>query len=194
MCVKVLMNNVTLLTRWTRFSVRSTGHLLKKDLSSSSFQFQIPHTASRHSYQRIFWPCRRNRGVSISASVKPICRFNDTENAPGEHDDAPPPLSLVSLFLSSTLQFVFHFSTFPSTSLSFSSSSSLSFSLSVDISSQQGFPSPSFSSSPVSSSSLEDSRDCSFFHFIRLFWNHILICLSLRHTAWAISIRRFRVR
>lgn len=34
----------------------------------------------------------------------------------------------------------------------------------------------------------------SFFHFIRLFWNHILICLSVRHNAWAISIRLLRVR
>lgn len=29
----------------------------------------------------------------------------------------------------------------------------------------------------------------SFFHFMRLFWNHILICRSVRQSAWAISIR-----
>ena len=34
----------------------------------------------------------------------------------------------------------------------------------------------------------------SFFHFIRRFWNQIFICLSVRHKAWAISIRRLRVR
>ena len=35
---------------------------------------------------------------------------------------------------------------------------------------------------------------CSFFHFIRRFWNQILICRSVRHSACAISIRRRRVR
>lgn len=34
----------------------------------------------------------------------------------------------------------------------------------------------------------------SFFHFILLFWNQILIWRSVRHSAWAISIRRLRVR
>lgn len=34
----------------------------------------------------------------------------------------------------------------------------------------------------------------SFFHFILRFWNHILICRSVRHSACAISIRRRRVR
>lgn len=34
----------------------------------------------------------------------------------------------------------------------------------------------------------------SFFHFMRLFWNQILICLSVRQSAWAISIRLLRVR
>lgn len=34
----------------------------------------------------------------------------------------------------------------------------------------------------------------SFFHFIRLFWNQILICLSERQRVWAISIRRRLVR
>lgn len=34
----------------------------------------------------------------------------------------------------------------------------------------------------------------SFFHFIRLFWNQILICLSERQSEWAISIRRRLVR
>lgn len=34
----------------------------------------------------------------------------------------------------------------------------------------------------------------SFFHFIRRFWNQILICRSVRHNAWAISMRRLRVR
>lgn len=34
----------------------------------------------------------------------------------------------------------------------------------------------------------------SFFHFIRRFWNHILIWRSVRHNAWAISMRRRRVR
>ena len=35
---------------------------------------------------------------------------------------------------------------------------------------------------------------CSFFHFIRRFWNQILICRSVRHSACAISILRLRVR
>lgn len=34
----------------------------------------------------------------------------------------------------------------------------------------------------------------SFFHFMRLFWNQILICLSVRHKAWAISMRRLLVK
>ena len=34
----------------------------------------------------------------------------------------------------------------------------------------------------------------SFFHFIRRFWNQILICRSVRQSAWAISIRLRRVR
>ena len=34
----------------------------------------------------------------------------------------------------------------------------------------------------------------SFFHFILLFWNQILICLSVRHSAWAISILRLLVK
>lgn len=34
----------------------------------------------------------------------------------------------------------------------------------------------------------------SFFHFIRRFWNQILICLSVRQRAWAISILLRRVR
>lgn len=34
----------------------------------------------------------------------------------------------------------------------------------------------------------------SFFHFIRRFWNQILICLSVKHNACAISIRLLRVR
>ena len=34
----------------------------------------------------------------------------------------------------------------------------------------------------------------SFFHFILLFWNQILICLSVRQRACAISILRRRVR
>lgn len=34
----------------------------------------------------------------------------------------------------------------------------------------------------------------SFFHFILLFWNQILICRSVRASAWAISIRRLLVR
>jgi hypothetical protein len=34
----------------------------------------------------------------------------------------------------------------------------------------------------------------SFFHFIRRFWNQIFICRSVRQRAWAISIRRRRVR
>lgn len=34
----------------------------------------------------------------------------------------------------------------------------------------------------------------SFFHFILLFWNQILIWRSVRHSAWAISIRLLRVR
>lgn len=34
----------------------------------------------------------------------------------------------------------------------------------------------------------------SFFHFIRRFWNHILICRSDRVSVWAISMRRRRVR
>lgn len=34
----------------------------------------------------------------------------------------------------------------------------------------------------------------SFFNFMRLFWNQILICLSVRQSAWAISILRRRVR
>merc|ERR1719234_2284866 len=34
----------------------------------------------------------------------------------------------------------------------------------------------------------------SFFHFIRRFWNHILICLSVKQSACAISILRLRVR
>ena len=33
---------------------------------------------------------------------------------------------------------------------------------------------------------------CSFFHFIRRFWNQILICRSVRQSAWAISILRRR--
>lgn len=35
---------------------------------------------------------------------------------------------------------------------------------------------------------------CSFFHFIRRFWNQILICLSERTKEWAISILLRRVR
>ena len=35
---------------------------------------------------------------------------------------------------------------------------------------------------------------CSFFHFILRFWNQILICLSLKQRAWAISILRLRVK
>ncbi len=35
---------------------------------------------------------------------------------------------------------------------------------------------------------------CSFFHFILLFWNQIFICRSVRFNAWAISMRRRRVR
>lgn len=34
----------------------------------------------------------------------------------------------------------------------------------------------------------------SFFHFILLFWNQILICLSERHKEWAISMRLRLVR
>lgn len=34
----------------------------------------------------------------------------------------------------------------------------------------------------------------SFFHFMRRFWNHILIWRSVRHSACAISIRLLRVR
>ena len=34
----------------------------------------------------------------------------------------------------------------------------------------------------------------SFFHFMRRFWNHILIWRSVRHNACAISIRLLRVR
>lgn len=34
----------------------------------------------------------------------------------------------------------------------------------------------------------------SFFNFIRRFWNQILICRSVRQSAWAISIRRLRVK
>ena len=34
----------------------------------------------------------------------------------------------------------------------------------------------------------------SFFHFMRRFWNQILICRSVRHRACAISMRRRRVR
>ena len=34
----------------------------------------------------------------------------------------------------------------------------------------------------------------SFFHFILLFWNHILICRSVRQSVWDISIRRRRVK
>lgn len=34
----------------------------------------------------------------------------------------------------------------------------------------------------------------SFFHFIRRFWNHILICRSDSTSVWAISILRRRVR
>ena len=34
----------------------------------------------------------------------------------------------------------------------------------------------------------------SFFHFIRRFWNQILICRSVRQRAWAISIRLLLVR
>lgn len=34
----------------------------------------------------------------------------------------------------------------------------------------------------------------SFFHFMRRFWNQILICLSERHNEWAISILLLRVR
>ena len=34
----------------------------------------------------------------------------------------------------------------------------------------------------------------SFFHFMRRFWNQILICRSVRQRAWAISIRLRRVR
>ena len=34
----------------------------------------------------------------------------------------------------------------------------------------------------------------SFFHFILRFWNQILICLSVKHSAWAISILRLRVK
>ena len=34
----------------------------------------------------------------------------------------------------------------------------------------------------------------SFFHFIRRFWNQILICRSVRQRAWAISIRLRLVR
>lgn len=34
----------------------------------------------------------------------------------------------------------------------------------------------------------------SFFHFILRFWNQILICLSVRPRAWAISIRRLLVK
>ena len=34
----------------------------------------------------------------------------------------------------------------------------------------------------------------SFFHFMRRFWNQILIWRSVRHSAWAISIRLLRVR
>ena len=34
----------------------------------------------------------------------------------------------------------------------------------------------------------------SFLYFILRFWNQILICLSDKHNAWAISIRRLRVR
>lgn len=34
----------------------------------------------------------------------------------------------------------------------------------------------------------------SFFNFIRRFWNQILICLSDKHSAWAISILLLRVR
>ena len=49
-----------------------------------------------------------------------------------------------------------------------------------------GLPSPS---SPASTLVL-----FSFFHFIRLFWNQILIWRSVRQRAWAISIRRLRVR
>lgn len=35
---------------------------------------------------------------------------------------------------------------------------------------------------------------CSFFHFIRLFWNHILICRSVKFNACAISILLLLVR
>lgn len=49
---------------------------------------------------------------------------------------------------------------------------------------------------------LEDEADLpfvlgslwSFFHFILLFWNQILICRSERQSVWAISIRRLLVK
>ncbi len=47
------------------------------------------------------------------------------------------------------------------------------------------------SSSPSPPSSLDLF---SFFHFILLFWNQILICRSVKQRAWAISIRRLLVR
>lgn len=34
----------------------------------------------------------------------------------------------------------------------------------------------------------------SFFNFMRRFWNQIFICRSVKHNAWAISIRRLRVK
>lgn len=39
-----------------------------------------------------------------------------------------------------------------------------------------------------------DAILCSFFHFMRRFWNQILICLSVKHSACAISIRLLLVR
>lgn len=39
-----------------------------------------------------------------------------------------------------------------------------------------------------------DVRLDSFFHFIRRFWNQILICRSVKQSALAISMRRRRVR
>lgn len=48
------------------------------------------------------------------------------------------------------------------------------------------------SSSPLGREEL--SNLLSFFHFILLFWNQILICRSVRHNEWAISILRLLVR
>lgn len=59
---------------------------------------------------------------------------------------------------------------------------------------KRSFHSAVFSSSSSALSCEELSSLFSFFHFIRRFWNQILICRSVRQSEWAISIRRRRVR